>query len=137
MSVPARLRSITDFKLLNDSKDFLAYLCRINVEPKILPKKHKVPLGDKMITLMEDFIELVSSGNRIHVNYKSDYRRRREFQDKASAKLDLLLCIAIVLDATTKLHDSTRNILFNYIYSIGDTLTGWIVSDENRYARLK
>lgn len=137
MAVPARLRSITDFKLLNDSKDFLTYLCRINVEPKIIPKKHKVPLGDKMIVQMEDFIELVSSANQIHVHYKSDYRRRREFQDRASAKLDLILCTAMALDATTKLHDSTKDVLFNSIYTIGDTLTGWINSDENRYAGIK
>ena len=137
MAVPRRLRSVSDFKLLNDSQAFLTYLYRIDTEPKIVPKKHKSTIGKGMIDDTKQMIELISSANNVKVHYKSDYRRRRDFQERASAKLDTILCTAMSLDSIRKLNESTRSMLFNSIYEIGDLLDGWIVYDAPRYGNIK
>lgn len=137
MSVPVGLRKSSKFNLTNKIEEFLEYTYRIGSNSDVVPKRHKCTIGKNLIDNTLQLYELVQNANSIRVELKSDYKKRRKYQEEALGKLNVIYAITKALINISSLRKSTRDMLISQVFEISDILIGWMTMDEKFYSNIK
>lgn len=136
MSVPVNKRTQGKLEVCTKAHDLCCYTLQITKNKNVFSEEYQAALTDKIIATALEIHMNVWSANNVLVKSESDYRLRRQMQDIAANKCNVLLSLIDI--AKTIFHLSSKRVIYwsKKTIEARNMIRAWKASDYERYKNL-